>query len=95
MRLRGCGWRLPFRPSFGAELHVRFSNRPVGVKRFQTIHRFSVDVARGLVLLSGIGTKRPLYGAFFVKEFARSTHLFPSSVSWFDLNVRFFAPTRV
>ena len=37
--------------------YVRFSNRPVGVKRFQTIHRCSVDVARGLVLLSGIGTK--------------------------------------
>src|SRR5215204_3753268 len=37
--------------------HVRFSNRPVGVKRFQTIHRCSVDVSRGLVLLSGIGTK--------------------------------------
>ena len=37
--------------------NVRFSNRPVGVKRFQTIHRYSVDVARGLVLLSGIGTR--------------------------------------
>src|SRR4051812_29323780 len=37
--------------------HVRFSKRPVGVKRFQTIHRYSVDVARGLVLLFGIGTK--------------------------------------
>jgi hypothetical protein len=36
---------------------IRFSNRPVGVKRCQTIHHFSVDVARGLVLLSGIGTK--------------------------------------
>ena len=36
---------------------VRFSNRPVGVKRFQTIHYCSVDVARGLVLLFGIGTK--------------------------------------
>src|SRR6187549_1228500 len=36
---------------------VRFSNRPFGVKRFQTIHRCSVDVARGLVLLFGIGTK--------------------------------------
>jgi hypothetical protein len=35
----------------------RFSNRPVGVKRFQTIHHCSVDVARGLVLLFGIGTK--------------------------------------
>ena len=36
---------------------VRFSNRPFGVKRIQTIHRCSVDVARGLVLLFGIGTK--------------------------------------
>jgi hypothetical protein len=36
---------------------VRFSNRPSGVKRFQTIHQHSVDVARGLVLLFGIGTK--------------------------------------
>src|SRR4030088_2360278 len=34
-----------------------FSNRPFGVKRFQTIHHCSVDVARGLVLLFGIGTK--------------------------------------
>ena len=37
--------------------NVRFSNRPVGVKRFQTIHQCSVDVARGLALLFGIGTK--------------------------------------
>ena len=36
---------------------VRFSNRPFGVKRFQTIHHYSVDVAQGLVLLYGIGTK--------------------------------------
>jgi len=35
---------------------VRFSNRPVGVKHFQTIHHCRVDVARGLVLLFGIGT---------------------------------------
>ena len=34
-----------------------FSNRPFGVKRFQTIHHHSVDVACGLVLLFGIGTK--------------------------------------
>src|SRR6516164_8725315 len=33
-----------------------FSNRPVGVKRFQAIHLWSVDVARGLALLFGIGT---------------------------------------
>ena len=36
---------------------VAFSNRPVGVKRFQTIHHHSVDVSRGLVLLFGIGTR--------------------------------------
>ena len=35
---------------------VRFSNRPVGVKRFQTIHHCSVDVAHGLALLFEIGT---------------------------------------
>jgi hypothetical protein len=36
----------------------RFSNRPFGVKRFQTICRHhSVDVTHGLALLSGIGTK--------------------------------------
>ena len=37
--------------------HVRFSNRPFWVKRFQTIHKFSVDAARELVLLFGIGAK--------------------------------------
>jgi len=37
--------------------NVGFSNRPFGVKRFQTIRHHGVDVARGLVLLFGIGTK--------------------------------------
>jgi hypothetical protein len=32
------------------ELDVRFSNRPFGVKRFQTIHHYSVDVAHGPAL---------------------------------------------
>jgi hypothetical protein len=36
---------------------VRFSNRPFGVKQFQTIHLCGVDAARGLVLLFGIGTR--------------------------------------
>ena len=36
---------------------VRFSNRPFRVKHFQTIRRCSVDVAHGLALLFGIGTK--------------------------------------
>ena len=38
-------------------VYVGFSDRPFGVKRFQTIHHYSVDVAHGLVLLYGIGTK--------------------------------------
>jgi hypothetical protein len=37
--------------------NVRFSNRPVGVKRFQTVHGSGFEVTRGLVLLYGIGTK--------------------------------------
>jgi hypothetical protein len=43
---------------------VRFSNRPVWVKRFQTIHRSSVDVARGLVLFFGIGAKALVWDLF-------------------------------
>src|SRR5476649_1844375 len=37
--------------------NVRFSNRPFEVKHFQTIHHCSIDVAHGLALLFGIGTK--------------------------------------
>ena len=37
--------------------YFRFSNRPVGVKHFQAIHHCSVNVAHGLALLFGIGTK--------------------------------------
>ena len=43
---------------------VRFSNRPVGVKRFQTIHYCSVDVAHGLVLLSSELSEGTPYIAF-------------------------------
>jgi hypothetical protein len=47
----------------GAKTDVRFYNRPVGVKRFQTAHHCSVDVAHGLVLVFGIGTKAlPVWG---------------------------------
>ncbi len=55
-RLQRCrsGPVAPFR---ACAAHVRFSNRPFGVEHFQTIHRYSVDVAHGLVLLFGIGTK--------------------------------------
>ena len=38
-------------------MNVRFSNRPFRVKRLQTSYQYSVDVAHGLVLLFGIGTK--------------------------------------
>src|SRR6266403_3440395 len=41
-------------PSLG---HVRFSNRPSRVNHFQAIHHFSVDVAHGLALLFGLGTR--------------------------------------
>ena len=37
--------------------YVYFSSRPFGVKRFQTVHRYSVDVVRGLAPLFGIGTE--------------------------------------
>jgi DNA-binding transcriptional LysR family regulator len=42
--------------------HVGFSNRPFGVKHFQTVRRRSVDVAHGLALLFGIGTRPFHYG---------------------------------
>ena len=45
-------------------MFVRFSNRPVGVKHFQAIHRCNVDVTHGLALLFGIGTKAlPSWGS--------------------------------
>src|SRR6266404_2781249 len=59
-----CCWRkarasLPLIVAVGEQhlADVRFSNRPFWVNRFQTIHCHGVDVARGLVLLFGIGTK--------------------------------------
>ena len=45
-----------------AQADVRFSNRPFEVKHFQTIRRCSVDVAHGLVLLFGIGTRPSHHG---------------------------------
>ena len=40
----------------GTCVDVCFSNRPGGVKRFQTVHG-GVNVTRGLVLLSGLGAR--------------------------------------
>ena len=50
---RNAGLTAPQSP----RIDVRFSNRPFGVKRFQTIHHHGVDVPHRLVLLFGIGTK--------------------------------------
>ena len=41
---------------------VCFSNRPIGVKRFQAIHHCGLDVTRGLVLLYGLGTWALVWG---------------------------------
>src|SRR5207245_4457455 len=41
----------------GQSWYVRFSNRPSRVNHFQAIHHFSVDVAHGLALLFGLGTR--------------------------------------
>ena len=63
---RQSGYDMPAReramPGVAIGALGRFSNRPFGVKRFQTIHHHSVDVARGLVLLFGIGAKPFHYG---------------------------------
>jgi hypothetical protein len=56
MRLDLVGHSLPIH-SGRVPNNVRFSNRPFGVKHFQTIHHCSVDVAHGLVLLFGIGAR--------------------------------------
>jgi hypothetical protein len=41
----------------GPRSNVRFSNRPFEVKQFPTIRHCNVDVAHGLALLFGIGTR--------------------------------------
>src|ERR1700730_15044282 len=51
-----CGG-LIVRLAIGPSGHTNFSNRPFGVKHFQTIHRCGVNVAHGLALLFGIGSK--------------------------------------
>src|SRR5665811_908145 len=55
-RSRSETWLMYAHGTTRTSRHVRFSNRPFGVKHFQTIHLCSVDVARGLLLLFGIGT---------------------------------------
>jgi hypothetical protein len=64
-----------------------------GVKRFQAVQRCGVDVARGLALLFGLGTKA-LVWSFLCQGFARAANLLSSSGSLFDLEDRFFATTR-
>src|SRR5689334_13354133 len=43
--------------NYDVQCYVCFSNRPVGVKRFQTHHDCGVDVTRGLALLFGLGAQ--------------------------------------
>src|ERR1700686_1024510 len=57
---------------------VRFSNRPFRVKHFQTIRCCSVDVAHGLALLFGIGTKA-LVWSFRCQGVCQAANLCPSS----------------
>src|SRR5262249_13694310 len=52
-----CALRTRLHDLLAVPINVRFSNRPFEVKRFQTIHYSSVDVACGLVLLFGLGAK--------------------------------------
>jgi hypothetical protein len=62
-------------PSCAAD--VCFSNRPFGVKRFQTFHRYGFDVTHGLVLLFGIGTRGPSIMGFeneAERSFGRPCH---------------------
>jgi hypothetical protein len=73
---------------------VCFSNRPFWVKRFQTIHQSSVDVAHGLVLLFGIGTKALVWD-FFSQEVQAWWRIFFSSSFFADLKVRFFFLSRL
>jgi hypothetical protein len=54
---------------------VRFSNRPFGVKRFQTIHHHSSMSLRGSCF-SSESPPGPLYGAFLVKKFKRGSASF-------------------
>ena len=46
-----------FRDIARSQIDFRFSNRPLRVKAFRLSTHYSVDVAHGLVLLYGIGTK--------------------------------------
>src|SRR6516164_9289644 len=57
-RASAVRWRLTmcWLPQFPNRTDVRFSNRPVGVKRFQALQYSDGNVARGLVLLYGLGT---------------------------------------
>ena len=56
-RRRACCTSGRCRQCRGGSAWTAFSNRPFGVKHFQAIHHCGVDVAHGLALLFGIGTK--------------------------------------
>ena len=70
---------------------VGFSNRPFKVKRFQTIHHYSVDVAHGLVLLFGIGTRGPSIMGFETRWNNLSGPLGGARVSFYWINAARFS----
>jgi hypothetical protein len=71
---------------------VRFSNRPFGVKHFQTIHQCGVDVAHGLVLLFGIGTWALVWG-FLCQGVGQGGEAFLRRFLGSISKARFFVPT--
>jgi hypothetical protein len=73
-----------------AALSMRRTRDLLVKQRTQLINM--IDVAHGLVLLFGIGTKGPCMG-FSLSRSSPGRRSFPSSVSCFDLKARFFVPT--
>jgi hypothetical protein len=79
-------WRHETDVLTGSE-NVRFSNRPFGVKHFQTIHHHcSVDVAHGLVLLLSMKTSSDRRTVKMTR-FTRNRHGRPSLPIIIFLNV--------
>ena len=64
----------------------------LGSSAFRLFHDCDVDVAHGLVLLFGIGTRALVWGFFSQEVYAERHIFFHSSVSLFDLRVRSFVP---
>jgi hypothetical protein len=66
-----------------ADTHQNMSASLIGRSGSSAFRLSTTTVSMSLTgsCFSTESAPRPLYGAFFVKEFARAAHLFPSSVS--------------